>query len=199
MKGRKDRSEALQRENDLMSVAIKSLARAAISQTKKHFLYKKKYLKAKNVIVKETDKLKEMEVETEEAKSNFYDARAKFLKEKDIREELSEEVQYLAKKNNKVRKAKQQEIDERDLILNRIRSIMNDVVITEQSSSVLSDISFTDINVSGSTGEPTHQKESVRIKELENAVSQLTAQLNQRNDDLKSIKNYLEGESKACD
>lgn len=65
--------------------------------------------------------IEDLTKEVEDAKQNFYNARAQYLKEKDIREELSEEVQYLARKNNKVRKEKQKEIESRQAMLDEIR------------------------------------------------------------------------------
>ena len=64
--------------------------------------------------------IENLQKEVEDAKQNFYNARAQYLKEKDIREELSEEVQYLARKNNKVRKEKQKEINDRQAVLDGI-------------------------------------------------------------------------------
>ena len=173
----------------LMNHAIKVLSRVLIVQTKKYFLFRRKYILAKGDVIEERDKNIAAEEEKEEAKRNFYDARAEYLKEKDIREELSEEVQYLAKKNNIVRKEKNIEIEARQMIIDDIVNTWDDYA--EYYSSTDSVLTIQASNT-GKKGESTREIESTRIKELENIVSQLTLQLKKRDAHLNFIKSQLE-------
>ena len=189
-------SQANEKEEDekrSMKRAIKMLAYVTISQTKKYLLFKKKYLMTKLSLIEEGSKMKAAEVERQDAENNFYIARAEFLKEKDIRVELSEEVQYLAKKNNILRKEKKREVESRQSILN---SIMNTWEEFKECPEIIS-TTPTLQTISNSTspfqkGESTHEAESTRIKELETLVSQLSSQLKHRDDHLNSIKRYLQ-------
>ncbi len=173
----------------LMNHAIKVLSRVLIVQTKKYFLFRRKYILAKGDVIEERDKNIAAEEEKEEAKRNFYDARAEYLKEKDIREELSEEVQYLAKKNNIVRKEKNIEIEARQMIIDDIVNTWDDYAEYYSSTDSVSTIQASN---TGKKGESTREIESTRIKELENIVSQLTLQLKKRDAHLNFIKSQLE-------
>lgn len=179
----------LREEQGLMNHAIKVLSRVLIVQTKKYFLFRRKYILAKGDTIEERDKNIAAEKEKEEAKRNFYDARAQYLKEKDIREELSEEVQYLAKKNNIVRKEKNKEIEARQMILDDIMNTWDDYAEYYSSTNSVTTIQASN---TGKKGESTREIESTRIKELENIVSQLTLQLKKRDAHLNFIKSQLE-------
>jgi hypothetical protein len=177
-------------ERDLMDTAIKTLARVTITQTKKFILYRRKYFMAKGAVIEESDRTKLAEEEKEKAKNAFYDARAQYLKEKDIREELSEEVQYLAKKNNKLRK-------ENNIKLEAQQSTLDEIINTWEEYAEIADINSTHgsnplSSISQSTeGESTHEIESTRIKELENMVSVLQLQLTTRDKHLDCIKRQI--------
>lgn len=177
-----------------MKRAIKMLAYVTISQTKKYLLFKKKYLVTKISLIEEGNKMRVAEAEKEMAEDNFFRARAEFLKEKDIRIELSEEVQYLAKKNNLLRKEKKKQVESRQEILDNIIKTWEELKESPVIASVkppLQSISNTASPVQ--KGESTHEVESTRIKELETLVSQLTSKLKQRDDHLNSIKQHFEG------
>lgn len=177
-----------------MKRAIKMLAYVTISQTKKYLLFKKRYLMTKLSLIEEGNKTKAAEAEKEMAEDNFFRARAEFLKEKDIRVELSEEVQYLAKKNNLLRKEKKRQVESRQEILDNILNTWEEFKespIIESVKPPLQTISNTASPVQ--KGESTHEVESTRIKELETLVSQLTSKLKQRDDHLNSIKQHFEG------
>lgn len=192
-------------EKGEMVDAMKALSQATISQTLRHCLYKQKFLKAKDAMEKESARIKQVELEMEEAKTKFYEARAKLLKERDIRDELSEEVQYLAKKNNKIRKQQQKQIDDKQLILDQIKETWNDARFArcsvhsepcEKSLGIENESDNVSIDVSsGHEGESTHEKESTFIKELEKKISQLSLHLEKKDEQLNLIRSHLQGES----
>mmetsp|Transcript_12654 Transcript_12654/g.14725 ORF Transcript_12654/g.14725 Transcript_12654/m.14725 type:complete len:217 (-) Transcript_12654:1645-2295(-) len=181
---------ALKGEKEEMGTAIKALSQSTVFQAKRHFFFKKQYKGAKEEVAEEANKTETLEKEKEDALKQFYDARAQYLKEKDIREELSEEVQYLARKNNKLRKEKQKEVDVRTSLLN----IMNS---WESSSStpLESGQSSSSTMITGKENAvpQNREEEHRRIKELETQLFQLTSQLDERDQYMNTMKQYLQG------
>ena len=205
----KDR-QCNERDNDMI-IAIDALTSATITQTRKFYTYKKKYEKAKDKQIVHGDKLTSMQKEVDDAKSNFYDARAQFFKEKDIREELSEEVQYLARKNNTLRKEKQKEIDIRKSILDGIKQTWidfgteinlrkNDIdqEAVDYSNNGKDNDNIVDCDhmkilrrINSQEGESTHEIESSKIKELETMINQLSYELKRKDNHLNMILHHL--------
>ena len=124
----------LRENNEKMVTAIKALAQATIAQTRKHYLYKKRHHMTKQMVVEENEKLNQLMAEKEKVQSEFYETRSNLLKEKDVREELSSEIQFLAKKNNVLRQERQMHEDMRMQILDRVE-------FRDDAASVLSRLS----------------------------------------------------------
>lgn len=202
-------------ERNNMINAIDALASATISQSRKFYKCKQRYDQVKNVFIEDSEKLKSVQKEVDEAKNNFYDARAKFLKEKDIREELSEEVQYLARKNNKLRKEKQKEIDDRQAIIDGIKQTWvefeQENKLRKKNNASIQEVVDGDVDVDGSNsnnsmdnnnihilhrvysqeGESSHEIESSKIKELETIITELSYELKQKDGHLEMILRHL--------
>lgn len=180
--------EILRENHEKMVTAIRALAQATIAQTRKHYLYKKRHHMTKKMVAEETEKNNQLMMEKEQLTSEFYETRTNFLKEKDIREILSSEVQDLAKKNNCLRGEKQRHEDMRLKILERVES-------RDDASSVLSRLSQTScFPILKTITENTQTKHVMRPrndKNLEKLVFKLIAQLKKRDDKIDKLEKKL--------
>jgi AAA ATPase containing von Willebrand factor type A (vWA) domain len=110
----------LRDNNEKMLYAIKALSKAIMTQTRKHYHYKKKFGFTKKQVIDDNLKISQLSAEKDEVTSNFYKTRAQFLEEQDKREELSLSVQHLAKIMNDLRRKLKSEEEIKVKILDRI-------------------------------------------------------------------------------
>lgn len=110
----------LRDNNEKMLYAIKALSKAIMTQTRKHYHYKKKFGFTKKQVIDDNLKISQLSAEKDELTSNFYKTRAQFLEEQDKREELSLSVQHLAKIMNDLRRKLKSEEEIKVKILDRI-------------------------------------------------------------------------------
>jgi len=118
----KNEIKRLQENSAKMLFAIKSLSRATMIQTRKHYSYKEKFSESRSELLESNKKMDLLSTGQEELKNKFHDVRAKLLMERDIREELSGEVQFLAKKLNGLRQEIKTEEENKSSILRVIES-----------------------------------------------------------------------------
>ncbi len=205
----------LRENNAKMVVAIKALAQATIAQTRKHYLYKKRHHMTKLMVVEETEKANQLMTEKEQIQNDFYQTRSEFLKEKDIREELSSELQLVAQKNNVLRRERKRDVEMKQKIIERLEYRDNDAMsvlsrlsqsscfpilqtITEAGSSTSENRE--NIDTTTSTTAASSRSRSSRDKGIEKLVFKLISQLKKRDEKiaklekkLKITMQYLEG------
>ncbi len=186
-----DEIKVLRENNEKMVTAIKALAQATISQTRKHYLYKKRHHMTKQMVVEESEKLNQLMVEKDKVQSEYYETRSKFLKEKDMREELSNEIQHIAKKNNLLRKEKQMHEDMRVKILDRVE-------FRDDTASVLSRISDSScfpilqtITESGQAPKVRRNNKLSKDKNVEKLIFKLISQLKKRDAKIQKLEKKL--------
>lgn len=185
-----DELKVLRQNNAKMVTAIKALAQATIAQTRKHYLYKKRHHMTKQMVAEESVKANQLMIERDQLTNEFYETRTKFLKEQDIREELSNELKDLVKKNSKLRKDKQRHEKMRQKILERVESRDDDI-------SVLSRLSqsscFPILQTITEAGPAQAQKDeqSRRDKNLEKLIFKLISQLKKRDEKIKKLEKKL--------
>lgn len=192
-KSQAEEIKILRENNEKMVTAIKALAQATISQTRKHYLYKKRHNMTKQMVVEESEKLEKIMMEKEKVQSDYYQTRSQFLKEKDIRQELSEEIRLMAKKNNVLRKEKQKHEDMRMKILDRVE-------FRDDNASVLSRISdsscFPILQTITESGQPTSssmnmKRNSRKDKNVEKLIFKLISQLKKRDAKIDKLEKKL--------
>jgi hypothetical protein len=182
----------LRENNEKMVTAIKALAQSTIAQTRKHYLYKKRHTMTKQMVVEESEKSNQLMTEKEKITEEFHATRANFLKERDIREELSSEVQLLAKKNNGMKKDRKRDDEVRQRILERVES-------RDDTSSVLSRLSQSScfpilqtITENRPANIPsTERPPIIRDKNLEKLILKLISQLKKRDGKIEKLEKKL--------
>ncbi len=191
-KSQEEEIRVLRENNEKMVTAIKALAQATIAQTRKHYLYKKRHRMTKQMAMEESEKLSQLMIEKEKVQSEFFETRANFLKERDIKEELSTEIQLMAKKNNQLRKEKQRHEDTRIRILDRVE-------FRDDAATVLSRISDSScfpilqtITESGPTSKMGRtQQRSSKDKNVEKLIFKLISQLRKRDTKIEKLQKKL--------
>ncbi len=182
--------QILRENNEKMVTAIRALAQATIAQTRKHYLYKKRHHMTKKMVAEESEKTNQVMMERDQLQSEFYQTRTNYLKEKDIREELSNEVQLLARKNNVMRTDKKMQEEIKMKVLEQIESRDDATVLSRLSQSSCFPVlqSITETNKS--------QKENItrqnkNDKNFENLVFKLISQLKKRDTKIEKLERNL--------
>jgi len=112
--------KARKKEKVLMKSALRSLAKATIYQVRRHQSYKRKYVGSKRELEDSSQKVTQTLAEKHDFRNSFYQTRAKFLMEQDVREELSYEVQTLAAKLNHLRRDRSADEELKQRILDEL-------------------------------------------------------------------------------
>jgi hypothetical protein len=186
--------QLLRKNNGKMVIAIKALAQATIAQTRKHYMYKKRHYMTKKMVVEESNKAGQLKVEKDQLQAEFYETRSSYLKEMDIREELSTEVQDLAKKNNSMRRQRIRHEEMRRKILERVEC-------RDDSASVLSRLSdsscfpilqtITENIPSQVENMEQQQQQSRNDKNVEKLIAKLLSQLKKRDTKIEKLEKKL--------
>lgn len=182
--------QILRENNEKMVTAIRALAQATIAQTRKHYLYKKRHHMTRKMVTEESEKTNQVLMERDQLQSEFYETRTNYLKEKDIREELSNEVQLLAKKNNVMRKDKQKQEEIRMKVLERIESRDDATVLSRLSQSSCFPV-LQSITESNQTQKENIARQNNNDKTLEKLVFKLISQLKKRDTKIEKLEKNL--------